>query len=326
MTLNKIVPPRKLFFSIFVVLVCSNLFAQKQTGNAIDENKKLNEKCLKCHGDHFYELKDPVSGDVKKERMFRVINRKDFYNSNHKTFKCYDCHSEEFDSFPHSLALRFEGVANCLDCHGGDANYAMYKFEQIDEDFHKSVHSTKHLKEFSCWMCHDPHSYKINARNKKQDILKTISYDNSICLSCHANIDKYQLILEAPNPNILEKHEWLPNQVTHFRNVRCIECHARINDSILVAHNIQPKAKAVKRCVQCHSTNSILLQTLYKYTTKERINELGFFNGVILNDSYVVGANRNYYINIACIIILSLTFLGILIHGILRKIKKVKKN
>jgi len=282
------------------------------------ENGKENEKCLKCHGSSHYVLTDTISGKTIKKRMFKVINTKVYYVSNHKSFKCIDCHSDEFNTFPHSLTLRFEESSTCLDCHGGDEKYANYHFESINEQFEKSVHSTKHSKEFTCWMCHDPHLYKINARNNKQDIEKTIAYDNSICLSCHADIDKYQMILDKQNPNIIQKHEWLPNQQDHFRKVRCIECHAQINNNSLVAHNVQPKGKAVKRCVECHSSNSILLQTLYKYQSKEKLSKQGFFNAVILNDSFVIGANRNYYLNLISIFLFILTVGGIGIHTILR--------
>jgi predicted CXXCH cytochrome family protein len=197
-----------------------------------------------------------------------------------------------------------------VECHSGDSIAEAYKFDLIDEDFQKSVHATKHSENFTCWMCHEAHSYKVNAT--------TIEYDNSMCLSCHSNTKKYNLILAKSNPNIIQKHEWLPNQQLHFQNVRCIECHARVNDSILVAHNIQPKSKAVKLCVECHSTNSLLKQTLYKYQSKEQISRNGYFNAAILNKSYVIGANRNYYLNVASVIILVIVLGGIAIHTILR--------
>jgi hypothetical protein len=50
------------------------------------------------------------------------------------------------------------------------------------------------------------------------------------------------------------------------------------------------------------------MATLYKFKAKEQ-RRAGFFNGIILNDSYVIGANRNEYLNILSIVI----FLGVLI-------------
>jgi hypothetical protein len=153
---------------------------------------------------------------------------------------------------------------------------------------------------------------------------EVVTNDNLICLSCHADMDKYQLVTDKENPNILETHDWLPNQRLHFNNVRCIECHAELNDEILVAHNIQSKEKAVRLCVECHSQNSILMASLYKFQSQEKRNDLGFFNAVILNESYVIGANRNYFLNVSSIVIFGLVLLGIATHYIFRLRSKKK--
>jgi hypothetical protein len=286
-------------------------------------NMVENMVCLDCHSNTRFTLQNPVSGMAEKHKMcdgYRVPSSQ-FYTSNHKTFKCIDCHPEDYKVFPHKGELRFEPKSTCMDCHEGDEQTAKYNFEKIADEFSKSVHSSKHSDEFTCWMCHNPHTYKISARTDST-VKNVIAYDNSICLSCHADIDKYQLISDKTNPNILQKHEWLPNQALHFQNVRCIECHARVNDTILVAHNIQPKAKAVKRCVECHSQNSILMSSLYRFQTKEKRNSLGYVNGVILNEAYVIGANRNFYLNVLSIGMFCLVIIGILIHTTFRIIKK----
>jgi len=282
-----------------------------------------NQLCLNCHSHRtFYYLNEGLGHEVR-ERMnpYFIIDSAGFYQSNHWNFSCTDCHSMDYRTFPHAGTLRMEVKATCLDCHGGDETYADYHFESIDEEFLKSVHSTKHSQDFTCWMCHNPHSYKINARNNT-NIKQTIIYDNNICLSCHADINKYQLISNNINPNVLEKHEWLPNQALHFANVRCIECHAERNDSMLISHNIQTKDKAVKQCVECHSQNSLLMASLYKFQIREKRNKLGFFNASILSESYIIGANRNYYLNVVSIVIFGLVFTGVLFHGLLRFLKK----
>jgi Zn finger protein HypA/HybF involved in hydrogenase expression len=277
-----------------------------------------NQKCLKCHGHRTYYYYNETMDKTIKERMnpYFIVDSVQFYNSNHWNFACTDCHSPEFENFPHLGELRMEPKATCLDCHGGDETYASYHFEEIEIEFAESVHSTKHSEEFTCWMCHNPHSYKINARNF--NIKETIIYDNNICLSCHADIDKYQLISDKQNPNILEKHEWLPNQSLHFASVRCIECHAKSNDSILVSHLIQPKELAVKKCVECHSQNSILMASLYKFQIMEDRSKLGFSNAALLDNAYLIGANRNYYLNVISIVFYGLILLVILIHAFLR--------
>ena len=56
------------------------------------------------------------------------------------------------------------------------------------------------------------------------------------------------------------------------------------------------------------------MATLYKFQTREARSEYGFLNAVVMNDAYVIGANRNYWLNIISAFIFGITFLGILIH------------
>lgn len=316
----------KYLVSIATALVLSPFFNQpvfSQEGEEVPENVIENQKCFHCHGNSFYYYyNDWVEREVR-ERMnpYFVIDSAQFYQSNHKTFLCTDCHSSDYETFPHDGLLRMEPKFTCLDCHGGDETYAQYQFEKIEEEFQQSVHSTLHSDDFTCWMCHNPHTYKINARNNN-NINKVIMYDNSICLSCHADIDKYQLISKLTNPNVLVTHEWLPNQALHFSKVRCIECHTEVDKDILIAHNVQPKEMAVRKCVECHSQNSLLMATLYKFESVEKRDNLGFFNATILGDHYIIGANRNYYLNVASLIIFGFVLMGIFIHAILRFITK----
>jgi hypothetical protein len=313
----------RLTLAVFIILMTSiNLMAQTKQ-KAV--NATFNEKCLKCHGQSKYKYMNPESGSEVTKRMYleTIINRAQFAESNHKNFKCTDCHSEDYDTFPHPGRLRMETKYACIDCHGGDEKYAKFKFEEIEKEFNSSVHATKHADDFNCWMCHNPHTYKIKTRSEEK-IKDIVAYDNAICLNCHADITKYQMLTDKVNPNIIQKHAWLPNQALHFKNVRCIECHARSNDSILVAHNIQPKAKAVRRCVECHSTNSILMATLYKYKVKEGRSKAGFYNGVIMNEGYVIGANRNYYLGLLSLIMFGCVAIGILTHASLRILKRKK--
>lgn len=277
-----------------------------------------NERCFKCHGQNRYEYINESLDRTVKALMFseRIIKRNTFYQSNHKSFSCTDCHSDQYTSFPHSGELRMEQKYNCIDCHGGDEKFAQYHFEEIEKEYQESTHFNLEEEGFTCWKCHNPHSYKINIRNS-ENIKETIIYDNNICLSCHSNFDHFQLLTDREEINIVKTHEWLPNQAIHFQNVRCIECHTKINNDILVSHLIQPKENAVRRCNECHSQNSILMTTLYKFQSKEK-RRAGFFNGIILNESYVIGANRNEFLNLVSIIVLLLTMGGIGIHIILR--------
>ena len=281
-----------------------------------------NERCFICHGQNRYEYTNENLGRQVKAMMFseRVIDRKKFYESNHKSFSCADCHSEEYVQFPHAGELRMELSYNCIDCHGGDEKFSRFNFETIEAEYQQSVHSKLEEGGFSCWKCHDPHEYRISIRNG-ENLKETILYDNNICLNCHSDYNRFQLLSDREEINILKTHDWLPNQEAHFKNVRCIECHTKINDTILVAHLIKQKESAVKSCNECHAQNSLLMSSLYKFQSKEQ-RRSGFFNGIIMNESYVIGANRNQYLNNLSIIIFILLSGVIAIHMIFRIRKK----
>ena len=306
--------------SVFIAFLVSLFYWSFSYGQnekpTFDEGARY---CLRCHGNHYYTLTDSATEKTVKRQMYDVIriDTVEYLQSNHKSFTCTDCHSEDFKTFPHPVSLRFEEMWACMDCHGGDEKYAKFHFEEIEKEYDLSIHHKVLKDAFSCWDCHDPHTYKINVRNS-ENILQTIAYDNNICLSCHSNFNRFELLTNRKEINLIEKHDWLPNQSLHFSQVRCIECHARANDSILVPHLIKPKEQAVKRCVECHSANSILMASLYKYQAKVSRRKAGFLNAIILNNSYVIGANRNVFLNTISVIIFGLVLLTILIHFLIR--------
>ena len=281
-----------------------------------------NETCLACHGEPKYTLEDPELGRVVTEYMCpdRIIDRDAFYSGVHKAFSCLDCHPYEFEVFPHSVQARLTEMLLCMDCHGYDESFAQYHFEEIEIEFEESIH---HIDEFTCWKCHDPHSYRAFMRNA-DDIEEAVLYDNNMCLRCHANYNRFMLLTDREEINVVESHGWLPNQVAHFRSVRCIECHTEINDSILIAHKIMPKSKAVKNCAECHSRDSRLMHTLYKFQVKEE-RKAGFANGIIINNAYVIGANQNVVLNRLSVLVFVLTFLVIAFHTVVRIIKPKNK-
>jgi len=287
-------------------------------------NAEENQNCFQCHGQSKYTYENTEQGRMVYQRMYTelIISPNDFYVSNHRSFKCTDCHSEEYKNFPHEGILRMEYKYTCLDCHEGDETYAHFYFEQIDAEFQESVHSEKHSDEFTCWMCHDPHTYKINARTNA-NIKETVIYDNTICLDCHSDFRRFQLLTDRERPNLIKSHDWLPNQELHISSVRCIECHTeKISDSVLVKHKVLSKEMAVRNCKECHSTNPELLASLYKYEAQEVRSRDGFFRGITTSESVVIGASRNLTLNIISLILFAGVLAGIGIHAFLRVIKK----
>lgn len=286
--------------------------------------KESNARCISCHGHKKFTITDEAGNTVLRKLYQELfIDTVAYYSSNHYAFGCTDCHSAEYETFPHALALKFEVKPGCMDCHEGDEAVKQFKFERINEEFLNSMHSSRHSEDFSCWSCHSPHYYKINAREVNKTIASTVQYDNAMCLSCHGNTQKYQLMRDSIMPNVISSHDWLPNQVSHFQSVRCIECHANLSDSVLVQHEIMSKDKAIRGCKECHSRDSRLTHSLYRFQRKE-LRNLGFANSALTDGQFVIGATRNIVVDIAFAIILVLVFTGIGIHSYFRK--KIKTH
>ena len=282
-----------------------------------------NEACFRCHGDFKFILEDEEYGRSATKRMAlnNIIDRDVFYSGVHKSFGCTDCHSTDFMEFPHSMDSRFEEPFMCMDCHGYDETYSHYNFESIEMEFGESIHN---IEGFSCWSCHNPHGYQAFMRNA-DDLQEAVLYDNNMCLKCHADFSRFAMLTEREEIIVVESHDWLPNQAAHFAKVRCIECHTEINDTILIAHKILPKASAVKNCTECHSRDSRLMHTLYKFESLEEKGSAGFLNRSMMKNSYVIGANQNVLLDRLSFLTLALIVLVIGLHTFLR-IKNLKKS
>ena len=133
---------------------------------------------------------------------------------------------------------------------------------------------------------------------------------------------KFRLISNQEIPTVVDIHEWLPNQELHFKHVRCIECHTPTEDDLMVSHNILSKEQAVRRCAECHSSNSLLKASLYKYQNLQERAEDGSVLGALTNESYVIGTHQIPILKTISLIIFFAAIGGIIIHGIFRIIIK----
>jgi hypothetical protein len=284
--------------------------------------KEDNERCFKCHAEKKYEYLNETSGKQVKAAMHPgdMLSRDKFYASNHKGFSCTDCHSSQFQSFPHPEELKKEPHFNCLDCHGGDAASAVFKFEEIDREFRKSVHFRLEEKGFNCWECHDPHSYRLSFRNSK-NMKETVLYDNSICLGCHADYDRFKQFSDRGKIKLSKVHKWLPHQSAHFESVRCIECHTKVNENILVPHYVMPEEAALRDCRKCHTGNADTMASLLTIKPTDKGNRK-FDNAVIINGLNIIGANRNKYLDNVILIFFAGIMAIIGIHILFRVIRK----
>ena len=66
------------------------------------------------------------------------------------------------------------------------------------------------------------------------------------------------------------------------------------------------------------------MHTLYKFESLEQ-RKGGFVNGIMINNSYVIGANQNVLLNRLSLLVFGMTLLVIVFHSYLR-IKKQKKS
>ena len=324
--MKRIIGPAILLFLIpGITLMAQETDTSKLKSEYFEVNEFVeeNEACFQCHGELKYTLEDTLFGRTVTKPMYPelIINRDAYYENVHKSFMCLDCHAYGYEEFPHPLEAKLEEHYACIDCHGYDEAFAEYQFEAIQVQFEESIHN---IDEFTCWKCHDPHTYQLSNRTDEK-LGEAIRYNNSMCLGCHGDYNNFMLLSDRQEVNILEEHDWLPNQLAHFQSVRCIECHTEINDTVLVAHKILPRDQAVERCTECHSRDSRLMHSLYKFQVQED-RKAGFVNGVIINDTFVIGATRHLLLDRISLVVFVLALLVILFHTILRIRKSKAKS
>ena len=309
------------FLFLFLFFCCASFFNLNANGQNYDDAK--NHQCLKCHAFPSYTFHNDLMDTQERRLMnpYYIIDTVALKTGVHHLFDCIDCHSYEYTTYPHNAELKLEPLASCLDCHGGDESFASYQFEKIDEEFHKSIHYQVYGESFTCSKCHDQHTYSPKARTSS-DVLEIVDYSNNMCLSCHNNMERYQMVSGHENPKLVQVHEWLPNQELHFQHVRCIECHTEVVDGLMVSHDILSKDKALKNCVECHSANSRLKASLYKYENLQQRSENGKITNILSNESYVIGAQELPILKLLSIIFFIAIMAGIITHGIFRILKK----
>lgn len=282
-----------------------------------------NHSCLKCHSQSMFSYYNEYTERQDKRLMnpYYILDTIALVSGVHNFFDCIDCHSYDYTTYPHDANLKLEPMLTCLDCHGGDESFASYQFERIDEEVKKSTHYQKYNESFTCNKCHDLHTYRPIARTSNS-VREIVEYSNTMCLTCHNDMKQYQLMADRENPQLVEVHNWLPNQDLHFNNVRCIECHTEVEDSLMVSHNIMKKENAVRNCVECHTKDSRLKASLYKYENLKARSEDGNVNTVLANESYVIGTQQSPLLKLLSIIIFFATLAGIATHLIFRIINK----
>ncbi len=243
--------------------------------------------------------REPSCMDCHKPNAV-TIDPARFARSVHAAFDCSFCHTTGFNKFPHS-GNRTQ-MRDCTDCHRGG------QFTKIEQAVKSSVHATMVDPAFRCTNCHSPH-YFIPA-SRMTDASEAILVANQSCLGCHATGDT----LADKDRDLAKKHGYLFHAELHLSRNACVACHTPPGQETL--HLILPKSEAVKDCATCHAQNSMLASKLYAHLALKERAQYGFVNAILFNNAYLVGANRNRWLDWGAFGLIGLVVLGVAAHGL----------
>lgn len=298
-------------FLIFFIVSILSVSAQKGRNHpAIPENYN----CLRCHGQAVYSTFSLDGTKHLKQPMAesRVIPIQKYQNAIHGSLKCIDCHSEGYSNIPHPIDLKFESLYTCTDCHEGQKKFKKYHLDSIITGYDRSFHAKAMPKTFSCWKCHNPHSY-VPTFSAETNLKSAITVSNSTCLNCHNSTVNYSRVSDKSQKNILKSHEWLTYPELHLNNIRCVDCHAKLTSPTFTPHEILPVGKAIRECSACHSQKNILSNSLLR-TKKGNVSFLNFSNNKALEYAFIMGANRSITLNIISTIMFLIVLFVIFTH------------
>ncbi len=310
--------PRFLAPLILLLILAGAAGAEESRGAAVTDTLRTADDCLQCHRPGAdlgkFELDLTEMHDPEQDYDYRC-DPEIYFASNHGKLECRVCHIIGKELYPH-LPEAKEHYFTCTYCHERDQGEPKYDVEQIKSDFEKSVHFQAQGDKFRCFTCHDPHAFDLTDPDKP--VTQIVSDDNAICRRCHEEPNEFMPLTDREFPVLEQVHDWLPNTALHWQAVRCVECHTSHSETF--NHEILDKARSEKRCEACHSRDSILLTTLYKYKAQEERSQFGFVNAVIFGEAYVIGLTRNPTLDRLSLVLLGLTLVGLLIHGLLRMV------
>jgi len=214
-------------------------------------------------------------------------------------YRCIDCHETGYDVYPHG---KHEPLG-CFNCH----KKLKEKFLAITASVQQSVHYDSEQVGFQCNTCHQVHY----ARKPKR---MTLSEKNVMCTYCHN--DRYNL----SGLSLVEQHQWHPKAQLHLGNTACITCHtqpAEWEEPFVFKHRILAKNTASRDCSDCHSADGKLTDYLVdigenplQLTNEEQL--------AVADHFYVSGATRIAWLDTLGLLLLIVTAVGVLAHGLIR--------
>ncbi len=323
MTIHKILTRTSLLL-ILLPLLAGVAMAEEFRGEAVTDTLRTADDCFQCHapGSNLgkFDIETAELHDPEKDYDYR-LDPEIFFASNHGKLECRVCHIIGKQYYPH-LPEAKENYFTCTYCHERDEGEPKYDVEKIKSEFEKSIHFQAQGEKFRCFTCHDPHEFDLTEPEKSVE--QIVRDDNAICRRCHEDASMFEPLTDREFPTLTSVHDWLPNTALHWAAVRCVECHTSHSETF--NHEILDKERSEKRCEACHSRDSILLTTLYKYKAKEERSQYGFVNAVIFGEAYVIGVTRNVTLDRLSLIILGLTAAGLAFHALLRGIFKSRRS
>jgi thiosulfate reductase cytochrome b subunit len=274
---------------------------KKLPGLSLEEQECLVEKCTAPQSP--INVKEECKYCKPVANLSLAINKERYASSVHGDLECISCH-EDVKSIPHRQHLK--RPTSCSKCHRKD----------IDVVVGKSVHSEFAKGKFpGCIGCHEPHY------GKKKEAWN-INFAIEGCLNCH----------ELCTPKLMSK--LFSNPTLHLTQIECnvtkiscLLCH--VSGKSKDPHKIEPAKSALKNCVACHSSNSILLteKSVSNKNLIGRITSLDFTNEELMKEGqYVIGANRVPALDTIAIIIIAGTFGLPIVHGGLRFITRKRRK
>ena len=272
-----------------------------------------NTACLRCHDMATLATRN-ADGSVHSVSVDSTL----FTASNHGRLSCVRCHaSTDVLVYPHGADAT--PAMTCLTCHGGEEPVMReMRFDQIQAEFDSSIHASCECPDasngFTCFTCHDPHVFRISG----DPSLATIASQNALCFQCHGNPDVFSRIAGKSAAELNEVHQWLPARQNHWQHVRCLDCHTSYTPPNR-SHLVMAKERAVSNCEACHTANTLLATKLY-LSNDETGNQAGFLNAAVFNDSYVIGATRNMWLDLFGVLIVGGSIFGVAGHYIGRKL------
>jgi len=300
--------------------------------------------CKGCHLGYEENFIDPETGRATQP----LVNPKRRMASAHAKVACQDCHTSGYNSFPH----RNIKIKGCMDCHprsdpaGAQAD-AAYDFARIHREFKHSIHFTQtkdkfhknvdaaygvrfHITQsdngFQCSLCHHPHYMRTTTQLAAP--MAILDVHNQWCTSCHAaepsrplnimlGVD-WAAIADPAKESLVAEHTALPFAARHLRKARCIDCHADANQKH--SHTLL-RGNDTVACASCHTRVSSLSH-LYSYARHDTSSWVT--NAVMLKHSYVMGATRFTWLDVAFYLALGAVVLMIIAHVIWRLISHMR--